>query len=242
MRTETKVIQVANTPSVINDANASHALWGWSVQSVQITDRKTVYDGDTTGYVDELGVHATTQRITETVNYATITYVRDLDDPNTPELRRLEQEYASQTAMAAAHLIERSDVECLGDWPEEKEWYREYQDKRYACEWTFKGGIYFAILAVVAFVIVIVYPKEHTPIGELAVVIGLVLLVACGSAFCFWKHGNQKKFLDAPQTKTRLAEVRQHIEEAQAQYRAKYDEAMAARAAIVRQAQAITGV
>lgn len=242
MRTETKVIQVANSPSEINAVNASQALWGWSVLSVQITDRKTVYDGDTTGYVNELGLHATTQRITETANYATITYSRDLDAPNVEELRRLEREYENQTALAAMYLCERKDEEWLEDWPEELAWYQDYQSKQAEKA---KALIPTIIVACLPFSIL---SPMLSAVASKSFSLLDVLLIVCVPAlwliFCL-KYVKRflelRKHLNDPQTQARLAQIRQHIDEAKAQYRAQYSDAMALRASLVKQAQALTG-
>ncbi len=95
MRTETKVIQVQNDPKVINDMNTEAAIWGWSVLNVQITEQKIVKEGDSHGRESTWGDKyiTTTEVITEHINYATITYQRDLDDPTTKKLADLERDY-----------------------------------------------------------------------------------------------------------------------------------------------------
>lgn len=248
MRTETKVIQVANAPSEINAVNASQALWGWSVMSVQITDRKTVYDGDTTGYVDELGLHATTQRITETANYATITYSRDLDAPNTAELRRLEKEYENQTALAAMHSMSRTDEEYLQDWPEDLEWYQKYQrnkaekGKSLINSFTFIPGVFTLLILLPQFM----NSLKNTGDGETAILmlvmmVTVFLFAAVVSFRHFKRYREIMQFINDPQTPTRLESIRQHIEAAKAKDKANYDEAMSLRASLVKQAQALTG-
>ena len=89
---ETKIIQVENSPNVINQANAEWGSFGWNVQNVQIThsqDTRTytktawdVYSGDKT--VE-----------TTTINYATITYQRDRGMENYQAVSQLEYEYNS---------------------------------------------------------------------------------------------------------------------------------------------------
>ncbi len=95
MRTETKVIQVKNDPKVINDVNSEAAIWGWSVLNLQVTDQKIVKEGDSHGHESFWGDKyvTTTEVITEHINYATITYRRDLDDPKTKKLADLESDY-----------------------------------------------------------------------------------------------------------------------------------------------------
>lgn len=239
MRTETKVIQVANSPREINAANASNALWGWSVMSVQITDRKTVYDGDTTGYVDELGVHATTQRITETVNYATITYVRDLDAPNAAELRRLENEYNNQTGMAVRYGMERSDEDYLSRWPEELAWHQDYQKKNRENRtyfWLLVRGA-LGVLLLIALVPVAM-SQGWIPRNDSSLILALGLPTIGLIGIVAWKkYATLQAYLKDPQIPVRLEKIQQLIREAKAADKAQYDAAMARRAAIVKQAQ-----
>lgn len=93
MRLETKFVQVKNDPNVINAINNLAAIWGWTVQNVQVTDNKVTYEGNSTGWVNEYGAHITTEVITEHTNYASITYQRDMDHPNYARLRALEEDY-----------------------------------------------------------------------------------------------------------------------------------------------------
>ncbi len=93
MRLETEVIQVPNEPSEINALNEIEAAWGWSVQSVQVTEFKDSHYGGTTGTIDSTGYHGTTTIITEHTNYATITYQRDQDMPHYIQICALENEY-----------------------------------------------------------------------------------------------------------------------------------------------------
>ncbi len=71
---ETKIIQVANDPNVINASNEEWGKFGWSVQNIQVThsqDTKT-YTKTFTDYV-----YGDKTVETTTINYATITYQRD---------------------------------------------------------------------------------------------------------------------------------------------------------------------
>ncbi len=87
---ETKIIQVSNSPEIINSFNEENGSFGWSVQNIQVThsqDTKTytktlwdVYSGDKT--VE-----------TTTINYATITYQRDKKMDNYDRIAALEREY-----------------------------------------------------------------------------------------------------------------------------------------------------
>jgi hypothetical protein len=239
MRTETKVIQVANSPSEINAVNASQALWGWSVMSVQITDRKTVYDGDTTGYVDELGLHATTQRITETVNYATITYSRDLDAPNTAELRRLEKEYNDQTALATMYACTSPDESYLSYWPEEQAWYQEYHSKKKEKTKATKVSIMIGIVA--NFIFGQLFPFNYSSTGTLIISVIVQILAIMGTVLFIWGF-IRKKYPKDPQAPARLAKILPLIEEGKERCKAEYNEAMALRASLVKQAQALQGM
>ena len=87
--TETKMIQVPNNESVVNESNERWGCFGWNVLSVQVThsqDSKTVtqgldyYTGDSTV-------------ITTTIEYVTITYQRDKGMKNYAQIVALEKEY-----------------------------------------------------------------------------------------------------------------------------------------------------
>lgn len=86
---ETKIIQVKNSESVINESNERWGRFGWNVLSIQIThsqDTKT-YSNSMTYYTGEHTVETTT------INYATITYQRDKGMANYAQIAALEQEY-----------------------------------------------------------------------------------------------------------------------------------------------------
>ncbi len=93
MRLETKFVQVPNDPQHINAINNLAAVWGWTVQNVQITDSKIAYEGDSHGWMTDYGYFGSTEIITEHTNYASITYQRDMDDPKYPQLTALEAAY-----------------------------------------------------------------------------------------------------------------------------------------------------
>lgn len=238
MRTETKVIQVANSPSEINAANESHALWGWNVLSVQITDRKTVYDGDTTGYVDELGVHTRTQRITEAVNYATITYSRDMDSPLNAELRRLEKEYNIQTGTAILLSCACEDDAYLQYWPEEQKWFQEYHSKKKAKAKAVKISIIIGVVAFLVFEQLL--PFDYSSTGALILSVMVELLAMAGFSLLIWMF-LKKKYPKDPEAPAHLQKIPALIEEGKTRRQAEYDEAMALRASLVKQAQALTG-
>ena len=104
MRLETKVIQVPNDPRQIDDTNKVMDVFGWTVQGIQITDRKTVREGNSRGRIDNDGIHVETDVYTEHANYATITYQRDLDDPAIKKLASLEKEYDEPFQMDPADM------------------------------------------------------------------------------------------------------------------------------------------
>ena len=113
MRNETTVVQVKNDPKVINEMNQEAAIWGWSVQSVQITEQKVVKEGDSHQRENIWGdkVITETEVITEHINYATITYQRDLDDPRTQRLAELEKAYNAADKADLWNDTERNEVE-----------------------------------------------------------------------------------------------------------------------------------
>ncbi len=111
MRTETKVIQVQNDPKTINEANTEAAIWGWSVLNIQITEQKIVKEGDSHGRESVWGDKyvTTTEVITEHINYATITYQRDLDDPTTKKLADLERDYNHRETIEETWFLGEND-------------------------------------------------------------------------------------------------------------------------------------
>ena len=86
---ETKVIQVANYPSTINENNRIWSEFGWSVLSVQVT-----HSQNTKTYTDGLGWYTGESTVeTTTINYATITYQRDTAMCNYELLCKEENEF-----------------------------------------------------------------------------------------------------------------------------------------------------
>jgi len=94
VRLETKFVQVPNNPQTINAINNIAAVWGWSVQGIQVTDNKITYEGDSHGWVSDYGAYVQTEIITEHTNYASITYQRDLDHEKYNQLKFFEDKYA----------------------------------------------------------------------------------------------------------------------------------------------------
>lgn len=95
MRFETKFVQVPNDPNRINTLNNMAAIWGWTVQNIQITDTKITLEGDSFGWITEYGTFSQKEVVTEHTNYASITYQRDMDHPHYEQLCALEREYNS---------------------------------------------------------------------------------------------------------------------------------------------------
>lgn len=93
MRLETRFVQVPNNPQTINAINDLAAVWGWSVTSIQVTDSKVTYEGNSHGWVSDYGAYIEKEIVTEHTNYASITYPRDMDDPHYRQLVALEAEY-----------------------------------------------------------------------------------------------------------------------------------------------------
>lgn len=93
-RTETKIIQVENTPTVINQNNENYGCFGWNVLSVQVT-----HSQDTKTYTKTLSDLYYGDKTVETtiINYATITYQRDTELPNRNRLLELESDFAAQS-------------------------------------------------------------------------------------------------------------------------------------------------
>lgn len=86
---ETKVIQVANDPDVLNRVNEFWGKFGWAVTNVQIT-----HSQDTRTYTSGWDYYTGENTVeTTTINYATITYQRDKEMRNYAQLAALQQEY-----------------------------------------------------------------------------------------------------------------------------------------------------
>ena len=87
---ETKVIQVANNPNVLNRTNEIWGSFGWNVSNVQVT-----HSQNTRTYTSGFG-HWTGDSTVETttINYATVTYQREKNMENYDRVVELENEYA----------------------------------------------------------------------------------------------------------------------------------------------------
>lgn len=89
---ETKTIQTRNDTSLIDQMNKREELFFWNVQSVQVTH---VQDSHTE-FRDKAFMNAIeVSTVTETTQYATITYERDKMIPLYDEVVELEKEYCA---------------------------------------------------------------------------------------------------------------------------------------------------
>ena len=104
---ETKTIQTVNDPSAIDQANAFYQQFFWNVQSVQITHVKDSHQE----YFD-WGSSVEVKTVTETTQYATITYNRDKLIPHYDDIVRLEKAYAVAEAgrEESEHQMNRCNV------------------------------------------------------------------------------------------------------------------------------------
>lgn len=91
MAIETKVMQVQNRESVINDTNEAMSCFGWNVLNVQITHNQNTKTFSSAW--DQLGGNQTQTVETTTINYATITYQRDKSLTHYSEIVALEEEF-----------------------------------------------------------------------------------------------------------------------------------------------------
>ena len=86
---ETKVIQVANDPDVINKVNEVWGSFGWSVMNVQIT-----HSQNTKTYSKGLDWYTGNHTVeTTTIDYATITYQRDKEMKNYAAFSDMERRF-----------------------------------------------------------------------------------------------------------------------------------------------------
>ena len=93
MRLENNFVQVENNPAVINNVNSVAAAFGWTVQSIQVTDSAVAYESGATGWTTEFGTFVTKTISIKRNTYASITYQRDMGDPAYQEWVALENEY-----------------------------------------------------------------------------------------------------------------------------------------------------
>lgn len=95
MRLETNFVQTANDPRIINRVNSIAAAFGWTVQSIQVTDSQVAYSNGSFGWVTEYGVFIQESVKHERTTYANIVYQRDTEDPRHPDWVELESEYSA---------------------------------------------------------------------------------------------------------------------------------------------------
>ena len=93
MRLENNFVQVENNPAVINKVNGVAAVFGWTVQSIQITDTAVAYESGSVGWTTEFGTIVNSTITVNRTTYASITYQRDMDDPKYKEWVAFENEY-----------------------------------------------------------------------------------------------------------------------------------------------------
>ena len=83
---ETRTIQVANDPNVIDKTNELMGEFFWEVKSQQITDRKDSHTEHT-----DYGSYIEERVVTSSANYCTITYQRDKMLPHYDEVVNIER-------------------------------------------------------------------------------------------------------------------------------------------------------
>lgn len=93
MRLENNFIQVENNPVVINKVNSVAAAFGWTVQSIQVTDSAVAYSSGSVTWATEFGAFTTNNVSVNRTTYASISYQRDMDDPKYKDWLSLENEY-----------------------------------------------------------------------------------------------------------------------------------------------------
>ncbi len=82
-----------NNPVVINKVNSIAATFGWTVQSIQVTDSAVAYSTGAVTWATEFGVFTNNNVSVERTTYASITYQRDREDPLYSQWLVLENEY-----------------------------------------------------------------------------------------------------------------------------------------------------
>lgn len=196
MRLETKFVQVPNNPATINAINNFAAVWGWTVQSIQVTDSKITYEGDSYGWVSDYGAHVTTQVITEHTNYASITYQRDIEDAKYEKLKFLEEKYN-----------QCDSISCLTDEEEtEEQQIMEEFNKKHS---TFKKLFIAAIITTIwGLSVLTMFIK-----APILFVVGIIICIILGKKSSYYDdYTNNSQFRELrARDKARRLQVKQDI-------------------------------
>lgn len=110
MRLENNFVQVENNPAVINKVNAVAAAFGWTVQSIQVTDTSVAYQSGAVGWTTEFGTFVNSTVTIKRTTYASITYQRDSDDPKYLQWVELEREY---NAIEEKNFFTQQDADAI---------------------------------------------------------------------------------------------------------------------------------
>ena len=97
---ETRTIQVANDPSVIDAITNEAGTFMWQVLSQQVTDRKETHTEH-----ESFGYDIYERVVTNSANYCTISLRRDKAMPHYDEIIRLEKELAVVRSIDAEEFV-----------------------------------------------------------------------------------------------------------------------------------------
>lgn len=160
---ETMVRQTQNDPCAIEADNREQARFFWGVKNVQITHFKDSHN-EFTDWGDVIEV----KTVTETTQYATITYERDTRIPHYAEVVAVEERY--RAAKSRVHSLEEQRYDLKG----------KAIDKDNLIS---AGTLIVAIKYVVLFIIALCFVKLSQFAGGPAVVgiFWFVLIIALGA-------------------------------------------------------------
>lgn len=113
MRLENNFVQVENNPIVINKVNSIAATFGWTVQSIQVTDSAVAYSTGAVTWATEFGAFTNNNVSVERTTYASITYQRNMDDPRYSKWAVLENEYNALEARSFLTNEEQKEIDAI---------------------------------------------------------------------------------------------------------------------------------
>ena len=167
MRLENNFVQVENNPVVINKVNSVAAAFGWTVQSIQVTDSAVAYSSGSVTWATEFGAFTNNNVSIQRTSYASISYQRDMDDPKYREWVKLENEYNSMLSRSFLTDTEQRQYEQMRK-EAEKKIRKSYQAAMMFGQCVFYG---MALLSV----IMILCVPETTPIMGICAIVFICL-------------------------------------------------------------------
>lgn len=204
MRLETRFVQVPNQPKYINSLNELARVFGWTVHSIQIIDRKHSFVNGSHGISTDYGVFVFSNVVTEEANYANITYQRDLDMPEYSKLKALEDEYNECDAFSYLSNEENREFCTI-----QRDFIRLHKASRFL-------SVFFLILAVILLLISARVLHTFLPF--------FLSIAACGGFWLFSKRyksfSNSKRYCELVKldNERRMEHKKYFVDQARALY------------------------